>query len=195
MAANMFSRRALQATTRRLAGTNTSIFTKTPLSRLPAPAAVATGQHLQYRPAASTAHVSQSEAEQILAAQRRHRPVSPHLAIYRPQVTWYLSALNRITGATLAGTLYVFGAAYLVSPLFGWHLESATLAATFASLPILVKVALKAFYAFPFAFHGFNGIRHLVWDTGATLTNRQVIITGWTVVGLSTLTALGLTFF
>ncbi|KIW79962.1 succinate dehydrogenase, cytochrome b556 subunit [Fonsecaea pedrosoi CBS 271.37] len=155
MSVNMFSRRALQLTTRRL---------------------------------------SQASGQEILANQRLHRPVSPHLAIYRPQVTWYLSALNRITGATLSGGIYVFGAAYLVAPLFGWHLESASLAASFATLPIVLKVALKAFVAFPFTFHGLNGIRHLVWDTGAAITNQQVIWTGWTVVGLSVISALGLTF-
>lgn len=109
-------------------------------------------------------------------------------------MTWYLSALNRITGCILSGSLYVFGAAYLVSPLFGWHLESATLAASFASLPIIAKVGLKAFFAFPFTFHSFNGLRHLAWDTGRTITNQQVIRTGWSVVGLSVVTALGLTF-
>jgi succinate dehydrogenase (ubiquinone) cytochrome b560 subunit len=109
-------------------------------------------------------------------------------------VTWYLSALNRITGCILSGSIYAFGAAYLAAPLFGWHLESASLAASFASLPIIAKVGLKAFFAFPFTFHSFNGLRHLAWDTGRTLTNKQVIQTGWSVVGLSVVTALGLTF-
>jgi succinate dehydrogenase (ubiquinone) cytochrome b560 subunit len=90
--------------------------------------------------------------------------------------------------------IYAFGAAYLVSPLFGWHLESATVAASFGALPIFVKVLAKAGMAFPFTYHGFNGLRHLVWDTGAQLTNKQVIWTGWTVVGLSVVSALGLTF-
>jgi succinate dehydrogenase (ubiquinone) cytochrome b560 subunit len=78
--------------------------------------------------------------------------------------------------------------------MFGWHLESASLAAGFAAWPIFAKVLAKMFVAFPFTFHGLNGIRHLVWDTGATLTNKQVIYTGWTVVGLSVVSALALTF-
>ncbi|KIX98682.1 uncharacterized protein Z520_05983 [Fonsecaea multimorphosa CBS 102226] len=194
MSANMFSRRALQLTTRRLAAVNPSTLSRTTaLSRLSAPAAIATLQNTQYRPA-TTQTVSQASGQEILANQRLHRPVSPHLAIYRPQITWYLSALNRITGATLSGAIYVFGAAYLVAPLFGWHLESASLAASFAALPVILKVGLKALVAFPFTFHGLNGIRHLIWDTGAAFTNQQVIWTGWTVVGLSVVSALGLTF-
>ncbi|KIX09834.1 succinate dehydrogenase, cytochrome b556 subunit [Rhinocladiella mackenziei CBS 650.93] len=193
MSASMFSRRAMQVTTRRLVAANPSAFSKTALSRLPAPAVIATGQHLQYRQAATTT-TSQEAGSEILAAQRRNRPVSPHLSIYQPQITWYLSILHRITGASLSGAIYVFGAAYLVSPLFGWHLESASLAASFATLPMFLKIGLKSLIAFPFTFHCFNGLRHLVWDTGSAFTNKQVIQTGWTVVGLSVASALALTF-
>lgn len=63
--------------------------------------------------------------------------------------------------------MYVFGAAYLVSPLFGWHLDVATMAATFGALPIVAKVSIKSIVAFPFAFHSINGLRHLTWDAGA----------------------------
>ena len=34
------------------------------------------------------------------------RPIAPHLSIYQPQLTWYLSALHRITGAGVAAGLY-----------------------------------------------------------------------------------------
>jgi len=86
----------------------------------------------------------------------------------------------------------VFGAAYLVSPLFGWHLDVPTMAAAFGSLPVAAKVGLKTAIALPFAFHSINGVRHLTWDTGLALSNKQVIVTGWTVVGLSTVSALAL---
>ena len=120
--------------------------------------------------------------------------MSPHLAIYRPQITWLLSGLNRITGSILSGGFYIFGAAYLVSPLFGWHLDTASLAAAFATWPLAAKVLVKMGLALPFTFHSFNGIRHLVWDTGAQLSNQQVIRTGWAVVGLTVVSALGLAF-
>ena len=63
--------------------------------------------------------------------------------------------------------VYVFGAAYLVSPLFGWNLDVATMAAAFGSLPVVAKVGIKSIVAFPFTFHSINGLRHLTWDTGA----------------------------
>lgn len=103
--------------------------------------------------------------------------------------------MNRITGSILSVSLYVFGFAYLVAPALGWHLESASLAAAFAAWPVAAKVATKFLLAWPFTFHSFNGLRHLTWDMGASLTNKQVIVTGWTVIGISFVTALGLTFY
>lgn len=47
--------------------------------------------------------VPPNEAASILASQRLNRPISPHLGIYKPQITWYGSALTRITGAVLSG--------------------------------------------------------------------------------------------
>ncbi|RKF77911.1 Succinate dehydrogenase cytochrome B subunit, mitochondrial [Golovinomyces cichoracearum] len=139
-----------------------------------------------------TRNIDSSENHEILVAQRKKRPVAPHLSIYRPQITWYLSALNRITGCAISGGFYVFGAAYLVSPLFNWHLDSVTLATAFGSLPLAAKLGLKTLVAFPFTFHSINGLRHLGWDMGKAFTNQAVIKTGWTVVGLSVFSALAL---
>lgn len=163
------------------------------------PAAIATGQirfeTTAQAPSSVTSTISSSEAYDLLAAQRRNRPVSPHLGIYKPQITWIGSSLNRITGCILSGGLYVFGAAYLAAPLFGWHLESASIAAAFGAWPVAAKFATKLFIAFPFTYHSFNGIRHLVWDTGAAFTNKQVIVTGYIVFAISGITALGLCFY
>ena len=150
--------------------------------------------HVFPRQAATTTSITPSAGEEILAAQRLHRPVSPHLSIYRPQITWYMSMFHRITGATLSVGVYAFGAAYLIAPTLGWHLESATLAASFASLPIFAKISLKTLAAYPFTYHCWNGIRHLVWDTGSAMTNKQVIVTGWTTIGLAAVSALALVF-
>lgn len=155
------------------------------------PAAVATGRTtMQMRQVTSKA----SDPTKLLAEQRLHRPVSPHLTIYRPQVTWILSALHRNTGLILSGPLYLFSIAYLAAPALGWHLESASLAAAFATLPLIAKILLKATVALPFTFHTLNGVRHLVWDLGRGITNKQVIKSGWAVVGLSVVSALYLAF-
>lgn len=48
---------------------------------------------------------------------------------------------------------------------------------------------MKFAVSLPFSFHSWNGIRHLVWDTGRELSNRQIQLTGWTVVGLTFLSS------
>ena len=52
----------------------------------------------------------------------------------------------------------------------------------------------KFVIAWPFAFHSLNGVRHLVWDMGRELSNRQVQVTGWVVVGLSVVSSAALAF-
>jgi len=95
----------------------------------------------------------------------------------------------------LSGGFYLFGIGYLVAPALGWHLESAVLAASFATWGIAAKVLTKTLVALPFTFHSMNGLRHLAWDMGKQITNKQVQVTGWTVVGLSTVSALFLGIF
>jgi succinate dehydrogenase (ubiquinone) cytochrome b560 subunit len=83
--------------------------------------------------------------------------MSPHLTIYQPQLTWYMSALHRITGAGIATGFYGVAAWYALSPF-----NSADLVSMMHSLPSPVVFGLKALVAFPLAYHTMNGIRHLV---------------------------------
>ncbi|CAG7943830.1 unnamed protein product [Penicillium salamii] len=139
-----------------------------------------------------TSSPNTEDPKQILVQQRLRRPVAPHLSIYKPQITWIGSSLHRITGCALSGTLYLWATAYLASPALGWHLESATMVASFGALPLAAKILFKSTLALPFTYHSINGIRHLVWDTGRALTNPAIIKTGWAVVGLSVASAVGL---
>ncbi|PMD37566.1 cytochrome b560 subunit of succinate dehydrogenase [Hyaloscypha variabilis F] len=172
----MLAQRATQQSLRRLAASNPSMASQMVFKSL------AVGSSMQTR-------------YEILVAQRKNRPTSPHLTIYKPQMTWIPSALNRVTGSVLSGGFYVFGAAYLVSPLFGWHLDSASMAAAFGSLPVAAKVAAKFAVALPFTFHSFNGLRHLSWDLGKTFSNQAVIRTGYVMLGVSTVSAFWLALF
>lgn len=51
--------------------------------------------------------------------------------------------------------------------MLGWHVESAVIAASFASWPVIAQILTKVTLALPFTFHSLNGIRHLVWDTAS----------------------------
>lgn len=52
--------------------------------------------------AAQTTKLSQQQNLELLNHQRALRPSSPHFTIYQPQITWYLSIINRITGTGLS---------------------------------------------------------------------------------------------
>ncbi|KAI5307116.1 hypothetical protein KEM56_004325 [Ascosphaera pollenicola] len=158
----------------------------------------AVGNVPQIRSTASAATDSRAipgQESAILAKQRLARPVSPHLSIYQPQITWYGSISHRITGSLMAGSLYVFATAYLVSPLLGWHIDSTSLAAAFGSLPFAAKAGIKFLSAGTFSFHLATGIRHLFWDLCKGINNKQVMRTGWSAVGFALVAASYLTFF
>lgn len=114
------------------------------------------------------------------------RPLSPHLQVYRPQITSMLSILHRITGVGLgAGTLLI--AWWLIAAATGpeaFETAQAFLGSLFGRL-ILLGFTWALFY------HLCNGIRHLVWDAGYGYDLDSVTRTGWLVVAASlVLTAL-----
>ncbi|KAI1455215.1 succinate dehydrogenase cytochrome b560 subunit [Annulohypoxylon moriforme] len=144
---------------------------------------------------ASTQKLTQTDAQSLLASQRRQRPVSPHLTAYDYSQTWFGASIwTRITGQALSTSLYAFSIAYLVAPLTGWHIESATLAEAAATLPPVLKTGLKAAIAWPFFFHFSNGIRHLVWDTARGFKKPVIQQTSYLVLGTSVVATLGAVF-
>ncbi len=142
-----------------------------------------------------TARLTPTEGQQILVDQRKNRPVSPHLGIYKMEQTWFgASAWTRITGCTLSGAAYAYFAAYLIAPLAGFHLESASLVSAFAALPFALKGGIKFFFGFPFAFHFINGIRHLTYDLGKGFAKPTISLTERSILAASVLGGLFLAF-
>lgn len=108
---------------------------------------------------------------------QNNRPLSPHLAIYRWQITNTLSILHRVTGFGLTLgliplALWLYSAAYDPS-LF----EDAS--AIFAST--LGKLALFA-WTLAFYYHLANGMRHINWDMGKGFDLSEVTDSGHIVV-------------
>ncbi|CAL1715853.1 unnamed protein product [Somion occarium] len=130
-----------------------------------------------------------SAEEIILNQQRLKRPSSPHFTIYQPQLTWISSIANRVTGAGLSVLLYSYALAYLVAPE---TFASANVVELVHSLPEAVKYTGKVILAAPFAFHSWNGIRHLLWDTGYFLTLKGAYQAGYAVLGLTAVSTVGL---
>jgi hypothetical protein len=91
-------------------------------------------------------------------AKRLNRPNAPHLSIYQPQITWYLSGFHRLTGFALTGVFYLGAMSYAVFPV-----DSAIITQSVHALPGIVLFGGKTLLASPLFFHSFNGIRHLVF--------------------------------
>ncbi|KAK3949934.1 hypothetical protein QBC32DRAFT_242616 [Pseudoneurospora amorphoporcata] len=179
----MIAQRAGTTALRRVAAAPSSVF------KLATPLALQTRTF-------QTDKLTPTDGSALLAKQRLSRPVSPHLDIYDAKQTWFGgSAWQRITGASFSGALYASAVAYLAAPLVGWHLESASLVAAAAALPVAVKGALKFLVAWPFVFHAINGVRHLAFDLGVGFARSTIIKTGWYFWGASIVGGLYLAFF
>jgi len=130
-----------------------------------------------------------SASAEILNKQRLNRPSSPHFTIYQPQLTWLGSIANRITGSGLSVLLYGFSLAYLFAP---GTFDSEHVITFVGGLPEGVKYAGKAILAAPFAFHSWNGLRHLSWDMGKFLTVKGAYGTGYAVLGATAVSTVAL---
>lgn len=105
------------------------------------------------------------------------RPLSPHLQIYRPQITSILSVSHRATGLALSlGTLL----------LVWWLVALARGSEAFASAQGFVGSwfgrLLLLGWTFSLFYHLANGIRHLCWDAGYGFEIKTTEISGWVVV-------------
>lgn len=116
----------------------------------------------------------------------RNRPISPHLQIYKPQITTVMSITHRITGVALcAGAVLL--TYWLMAATYGpdvFATAQAILGSWFGRL-VLLGVVFSLWY------HLANGIRHLAWDAGWGFELDRLRTTGLVVIAVSVmLTAL-----
>jgi succinate dehydrogenase / fumarate reductase cytochrome b subunit len=109
------------------------------------------------------------------------RPLSPHLQIYKPQLTAVLSIVHRLSGVALtAGTLV----------LVWWLIAAAAGPGPFADIQGIIGAwyGRLAMFGWTFAlfFHLCNGVRHMFWDAGKGLELSAVYASGWTVAAAAT---------
>ena len=105
------------------------------------------------------------------------RPLSPHLQIYRWQLTSVLSILHRLTGVALAiGTLL----------LVYWLIATAAGPDAYSTAQDLIGSVLGRALLFGWTvalfYHLCNGVRHLIWDAGFGFELRTAYASGWAVV-------------
>ncbi len=110
------------------------------------------------------------------------RPLSPHLQVYKPQITSVLSILHRMTGILLAA----FAVGW-VAWLIALNRGEDTLAAMQSLLSSIPGVVLAVLATWTLFYHLLNGVRHLVWDSGRGLELGTARLSGWMVVIFSLL--------
>ena len=104
----------------------------------------------------------------------RDRPISPHLQIYRPQITSVLSITHRATGIFLTGGAVLF-TYWIMAATYGpdaFSTAQALVGSWFGQM-VLWGLTFSLFY------HLGNGIRHLAWDSGFGFELDKVRLSGW----------------
>ena len=92
---------------------------------------------------------------------KKERPLSPHLQIYRPQITSVLSIMHRITGVALSGGTFLM-VIWIISLSLGENFYEYYLIFVKSWVGKLILVG----FTFALSYHLSNGIRHLFWDLG-----------------------------
>jgi len=113
------------------------------------------------------------------------RPLSPHLTIWRWQVTMATSIMHRATGVALCGGAIVL-AWWLVCISNGPEGYDSFM--VYAAMPLGLLVLFG--FTWAFAFHFCNGVRHLAWDLGYGFEKHTASQTGFLVFALSFIIAI-----
>ena len=108
------------------------------------------------------------------------RPLSPHLQVYKPQLTSVLSISHRATGIALSvGTVLLVW--WLLAAARGPDAYDAVRGFTGSWIGVLLMVG----WTYSLFFHLCNGIRHLFWDAGYGFDLPTTYKSGWAVVAVS----------
>lgn len=105
------------------------------------------------------------------------RPLSPHLGVYRWQISNTLSILHRATGVALSvGALVLVG--WLISIAAGFNAYARVVAWLAGPIGALMLFG----WTFCFFYHLGSGVRHLFWDAGRGFDKATAQRSGWAVV-------------
>lgn len=118
---------------------------------------------------------------------KNSKPLSPHITIYKREISSVLSIFHRITGIIL-----FFAFSFLCWGMIFWiftglsksklHYLCSLMNCNVFS--VFIKI-FTSFIVFSMFYHICTGIRHLIWDTGKCLSIRALHITGWLAIIIS----------
>lgn len=121
------------------------------------------------------------------------KPLSPHLTVYRMQITSALSILHRVSGLFLfIGFLILLW--WLIYCIHNYGYSAAEiLCITSFIVEIREDMIFSIFkhtfgksiliiWSYGLFYHMLAGVRHLIWDAGLGFKMKQVYLSGWSVV-------------
>lgn len=116
------------------------------------------------------------------------RPLSPHIQVYKPQLTSILSIMHRGTGMvlSLAAFLSVWGL-YVLKSMDITTLSSPLFPELMTSFLGFLSILIITFSLF---FHMSNGVRHLFWDIGKGFDIKTAYQSGYAVLIISILSTI-----
>ena len=109
---------------------------------------------------------------------RGNRPLSPHLTIYRPQMSSITSIFVRLTGIglTLGFVLVIW-----------WLFAAATGPGYFAFVDGLLTswlgILIMVLSLWALWYHFLGGVRHLIWDMGYGFEIKTADMMGYVMIG------------
>lgn len=118
------------------------------------------------------------------------RPTSPHLTIYRKQISSVLSIFHRITGAFLFGALSVITWAFILH-IFG----IVDVGVILLDICTCFVKAIAVIISFALFYHISTGVRHLIWDLGYAMSKKALHVTGWVAISFAITATLIFSYF
>jgi succinate dehydrogenase / fumarate reductase cytochrome b subunit len=120
----------------------------------------------------------------------KQKPLSPHLSIYKPQITSITSILHRITGVAIYFGL-VFGIIYVAMISYNQNTPEQEYQFVCASCQIFafIKNSFICIIVFGFSFsiiyHALNGVKYLFWAISKGLDVKTSAIIAYVIITLT----------
>ena len=112
-------------------------------------------------------------------------PLSPHLPIYRAQITSFMSIAHRLSELALYGIGII-----AVIVLTGCAFFPKGMDMIAHGVPYAIGILLGLSISWVIAFHFLSSLRYLAWDMGWGFSLKHVELTGWGALLLAPLLSL-----
>jgi succinate dehydrogenase / fumarate reductase cytochrome b subunit len=110
---------------------------------------------------------------------KKIRPLSPHITIYKPQISSVLSIAHRITGVINFAGMSILIWWVIIIGAYGFIPENTFMWQFFQSY---IGIFCLMAWSFSLLIHMCTGIRHLFWDIGYGFSLKVFPKTGWVAV-------------